>query len=82
MDYVELETSILNVYVPKEMLKGLAMHEDDQGIFVLQSSSYKDKEGNDKYQWHLGGFLPVDDDVDVEEFFGIAITEDGEDVQE
>lgn len=82
MDYVELETSILNVYVPKEMLKGLEMHEDDQGIFVLQSSSYKDKEGNDKYQWHLGGFLPVDDDVDVEEFFGIDITEDEEDVQE
>ena len=78
IDYDTLETTTLFVYVPKEMLQGLAMVEDDQGIFVLQASSYVDKEGNTKTQWHLGGFLHVDDDVDVEEFFGVDVDEGDE----
>ena len=76
IDYDTLETTVLNCYIPKEMLKGLAMAPDDQGIFVLQSSSYVNKDGQTQYRWHLGGFLPVDDNVDVEKFFGIEIGEE------
>ena len=82
IDYDTLETSILTIFMPKEMLQGLHMCEDDQGIFILQSSSYVNRDGETKYQWHLGGFLPVDDDVDIEEFFGIAIEDGEEDVSE
>jgi len=77
IDYDTLETAVISVYIPEPMLKGLEMHEDDQGIFVLQAS-----EGKDRTRWHLGGFLHVDDSVDVEEFFGIAIGDEDTDVSE
>lgn len=71
VDYETLETDTLRMFVPEEMLQGLCMAEDDQGIFVLQVSKGK----NDIVMWHLGGFLPVADDVDVEAFFGINMEE-------
>ena len=67
-DDPDLETSLLTVYIPEPMLQGLHMQEDDQGIFVLQAF-----EGKEHTRWHLGGFLHVADDVDVEEFFGVKL---------
>lgn len=75
VDYDTMETSIINIFVPEPMIKGLSMQEDDQGIFVLQAF-----EGKEQTRWHLGGFLHVDDSVDVEEFFGIALGDEEEDV--
>ena len=75
IDYDTLETSLINVFVPEPMIKGLHMQEDDQGIFVLQAF-----EGKEKTRWHLGGFLHVDDSVDVEEFFGVDLGDEEEDV--
>lgn len=68
IDYDTLETSVINIFVPETMLQGLHMQEDDRGIFVLQAF-----EGKEKTRWHLGGFLHVDDSVDVEEFFGVNL---------
>jgi len=82
VDYDTLETSVITTYIPKEMLKGLDMADDDQGIFVLQSSSYVKNTGETVYQWHLGGFLHIDDSVDVEEFFGVSMEDEEEDVYE
>lgn len=75
IDYDTMETSIINVFLPEPMLKGLHLQEDDQGIVVLQAF-----EGKEQTRWHLGGFLHVDDSVNVEEFFGIALGDDEEDV--
>ena len=72
IDYDTLETSILTSYIPQPMLKGLDMQDDDKGIFVLQVSL----DNNNKERWHLGGFLHVDDDVDVEQFFGVNVGEE------
>ena len=77
IDYDTLETSLISVFVPEPMLKGLHMQEDDQGIFVLQAFV-----GKENTRWHLGGFLHVDDSVDVEEFFGVNIGDEEEDVSE
>ena len=74
VDYDTLETQILSIFIPETMLQGLAMAEDDQGIFILQVNKFKE----DNYRWHLGGFLPIDDSVDVEQFFGIDLGGDEE----
>jgi len=71
IDYDTLESSLMSVYIPLELLQGLDIHEDDKGIFVLQSVQY-----GKNTNWHLGGFLHVDDDVDVEEFFGVDLSGD------
>lgn len=77
VDYDTLETKLINVFIPETMLKGLHMQEEDQGIFVLQAFA-----GKDNTRWHLGGFLHIDDSVSVEEFFGITLDGEEEDVSE
>lgn len=75
IDYDTLESSIISIYIPPEFIPGLDIHDDDKGIFVLQSVQYGEKQ-----RWHLGGFLHVADDVDVEAFFGVSLGDGEEDV--
>lgn len=76
IDYDTFETSLITISIPQPMIQGLDIADDDQGIFVLQVSSYLGKDGVEKYRWHLGGFLHVDDGVNVEEFFGVDLEDE------
>lgn len=58
----------LTCFVPLETLQGLNIEEGMQGLAVLQA--YKTKEEDTFTKWHLGGFLPISDDIVIEEYFG------------
>lgn len=66
----------LTCYVSHDAIQGLHLEEGLQGIAVMQA--YKTK--TDSYtKWHLGGFLPISDDIVVEEYFA-PTEEDASDV--
>ena len=58
-------TQTISLFMVPEQLQGLKMEPGMAGVAVLQSTQYKDKEP----EWHLGGFLPADEEVDVAAFF-------------
>lgn len=57
----------INLFLPWEHLQGLSIEPGMTGIAVLQAYDYK--KGEPDPRWHLGGFLPAQDDIDVSEFF-------------
>ena len=60
-----LET--INVFVVPEHLQGLCIEPGVAGVAVLQA--FDNSKKGDKTQWHLGGFLPVTEDVEISKFF-------------
>lgn len=79
LDYGTLQDRVINTFIPRGAFQGLYLQEDLLGICVLQSYDFKDNAENTVHKWHLGGFLPVNNDVEVERFFGVTY-EDDEDV--
>jgi len=70
-DHTTNEVSTITSYLHPSHIKGLAISVGATGIACLQSYKYKDKTtGEEKIGWHLGGFLQVQDDVDLSAFFG------------
>ncbi len=57
----------LTCWVSRDAMQGLHIEEGLQGIAVMQA--YKTKTDDNWVRWHLGGFLPVSDDVIIEEYF-------------
>lgn len=80
LDYNTLQDRIINTFIPQGAFQGLFLQEDLLGICVLQSYDFKGNEENTLHRWHLGGFLPVQSDVEVERFFGVTYEDDDEDV--
>ena len=70
VDYENDEIHYIGVYLPPGHIKGLPIEEGISGICVLQAYNFK-SDMDDPY-WHLGGFLSAQDDVSVEEFFGVS----------
>lgn len=65
IDPITYDMHDISCFVSYDDMKGLAIDDGMQGLFVLQA--YK-KEGDSWCRWHLGGFLPVDDVIDLGEF--------------
>lgn len=59
-------TQTISLFMVPEHLQGLKMEPGMAGIAVLQSLQHK--KGKEPY-WHLGGFLPADEEVNVAKFF-------------
>lgn len=79
LDYDTFEDQTINTFIPRGAFQGLFLQEDLLGICVLQSFDFLNKKDDTQHRWHLGGFLPVESDVEVERFFGVTY-EDDEDV--
>lgn len=79
LDYSTFQDRVINTFIPRGAFQGLFLQEDLLGICVLQSYDFQGNEENTMHRWHLGGFLPVNNDVEVERFFGVTY-EDDEDV--
>lgn len=80
LDYDTLDDQTLNTFIPQGAFQGLFLQEDLLGICVLQSYDFQNKQEDTQHRWHLGGFLPVQNDVEVERFFGVTYEDDDEDV--
>ena len=80
LDSETLEDEILNVFIPQGAFQGLYLQEDRLGICILQSYDFSNKKDDTQHKWHLGGFLPVQNDVEVERFFGVSYGGIDEDV--
>lgn len=67
LSFSDMYSEAISIFVTPEHLQGLKIEENSHGIAVLQISDYSKGEPNP--QWHLGGFLQVDDEVDIDKFF-------------
>lgn len=76
LDSNTLEDRVINTFIPRGAFQGLFLQEDLLGICVLQSYDFANNKEDTQHKWHLGGFLPVNSDVEVEKFFGVSYEED------
>lgn len=53
----------ITIFASYDAMQGLAIDDGMQGLFVLQA--FKNKEDDQWCRWHLGGFLPADDMIDL-----------------
>lgn len=75
VDYNDFDSMSIPVYMSKNIFQSLHIADDMSGVCVLQAYSFN-KENPDDIKWHLGGFLPADKGVVVEEFFGVDYGEE------